>query len=223
MCPSRSTRREPPAVTPGVRHAEPAGGDHHRAGLERSATLEFEPPSVAGGSQVRQPSVEPHVGPARPRVRHQAVADVARPVRGRKQLAGLRLERERNSELLLEEPPLRGERPAAQDVAEGVRRGVGDEPLRLDLRGEDVAAAAAADQDLAAAVPVRSSRTTRSPVAGREGRGQQPRGAGADDGHVHRYRGSLRPARRTPRGPRTRPISARDAGACPPSSCRAFP
>ena len=53
-------------------------------------------------------------------------------------------------ELALEECDLLVKRPRADDAAEQMRRRIGDKARLVDLRGQDVAASAAADQNLAA-------------------------------------------------------------------------
>ncbi len=83
--------------------------------------------------------------------------------------------------LLLEELPLLGQRPGEQDLPQCVRRGAGDEPARLKLRGKDVAPPAAADQDLAPAVAGTFEEQHPPAPAYSEDRGRQPSGSGTHD------------------------------------------
>ena len=123
---------------------------------------------------------------------HQTIAHVAGTLCGREELAGLRLELEREPYALLEERTLLCERPRKQDLPQRVGRRRGDELRRRQMRREHVAAPSAADQDLAAAVrrPLEQHDPTR---AGRRvDRRDEPCRARADhdDG-----RGGLRPGR----------------------------
>src|SRR5690606_10366241 len=59
------------------------------------------------------------------------------------------LEDQWQAEAILEEAPLFGERPGEEDLAERVRRGGGVVVRRVEAGGEDIAATAAADEDLA--------------------------------------------------------------------------
>src|SRR4029077_19498681 len=111
-------------------------------------------------------SVEADLDAAPPCEVQQAVAHLAAAVRDRKELARLGLQRQRDSGLLLEETALLGERPGAEDLAQRVGGGVGDEAPGIDGGGEEVAPAAAADQDLPAAV-ARAFQQQDAAVAGR--------------------------------------------------------
>ena len=86
------------------------------------------------------------------RMRQQRVAHIACALRFRKQLARFRLLDERQRQLRFEERDLLAERPRAHDAAQQMRRRVGDKARLVEPRGKDVAASAAADQNLAAAV-----------------------------------------------------------------------
>ena len=95
---------------------------------------------------------EANVDAAASRERRPAHRERPGAIRSRKQLARFLFERERNAEVVLEERALLVQRPGAQHAAQQVRRRVGDEAIGCEHRGQHVAAAAAADQDLAAAV-----------------------------------------------------------------------
>ena len=124
--------------------------------------------------------------PLRTRVGDQPVANVARAVRSRKQLAGFFLERQRDLEIALEELALLVQRPGAQHAAQQVRRRIGDEALGRQHRRQHVASAAAADQDLAAAI-LGAFEQHDLRAAGRCERGRdQTRGACTDDRHRRR-------------------------------------
>src|SRR4029453_13663267 len=83
---------------------------------------------------------------------HQTLTNVAGAIGLGKELAGFLLERQGNAEIALEECALLRERPCLEHAAHQMRRRVGDETLGCQNRWENVASAAAADQNLAAAV-----------------------------------------------------------------------
>src|SRR5690606_34229961 len=88
--------------------------------------------------------------------------------------------------VVFEEAALLGEGPGAEDTPHGVGGRRGDVAGRVDRGGEDVAAAAPADQDLAATVPGSLEEEDGAPGAGGlgargEDRGHETGSAGADD------------------------------------------
>ena len=153
---------EAEAVAPGPRQRQPAGRENDRARPQRRVARDRHPPSSRDrrrsprrrglGCQPADLRAEPGLD-APPRCQlEQTVADLARAIRRGKELPGLRLGRQRDAGVALQELPLLRERPREQHAAQQVRRGVGHEPLGLRGGGQHVAAPAAADQDLAAAV-----------------------------------------------------------------------
>ena len=138
------------------------GGNDHGRRKTRHQRVGNESRAVAGGE------------------RQEPIADVTRALRDRKELGGLHLLHQGQPDLPLEEGDLFLQRPGPDDVAQRVRRGVGDEARLLHSGRENVAAAAAADENLASAVP-RPLEQEGLRAAGRgEDRGQDARGARAD-------------------------------------------
>ena len=137
---------EPGAVAPGRGDGQAAGREDHARGGDGSARR-GEAEARGAGCDRGHAGAELQPDTARPRERHQPVAHVARPIRLREQLAGFLFERQRNVQVVLEKRALLVERPRLQHAAHQVRRRVGDEAFGRQDRGQDVAAAAAADED----------------------------------------------------------------------------
>jgi hypothetical protein len=102
---------EPPAVAPGVRHREAAGGDDDRIHRQRSAAfaLHLPPARARIDAGDRRPREETRAF-ARGE-REESVAHVARPVRRREEFPCLRLFHQRHPQLALEEGDLLRQRP----------------------------------------------------------------------------------------------------------------
>jgi hypothetical protein len=100
-----------------------------------------------------------------------------------KEFAALLFERQRDSEIALEEGALFGERPRFEHRPHQVRPRLADETIGREHRGQDVAASATADQDLAAAVGGSFEKRRVGAAFGREDRRHQPGCAGANDGY----------------------------------------
>ena len=108
-----------------------------------------QPVDVGAGRQRRVPL---KLNAASPCQLDQPVAHVPRATREREQLSRLLLERERNAHVAFEELALCDEGPRPQHPAEEMCGGIGDESVGFERDRENVAPAAAADQDLAPAV-----------------------------------------------------------------------
>ena len=187
---------EADAVAAGGGHGQAARRDDHAIGA-RGAARRLHAEGACRPRDIGDGSIELDLDALRARERHQAVADVLRLVRSRKQLAGFFFERERDLQIVLEEGVLLAQRPRPQHAAQHVRRRVGDEPIGRRHSGEHVAAAAAADQDLAAAVPGALDQGD-ARAGGRGERGShQSRGAGANHGHRRRRHQDTRAAEGT--------------------------
>jgi hypothetical protein len=196
--PQRRRDRQAGAVAAGGRHREAARGQNHARCSDHTGRG-VEPPSIAlapepgdSGSKLK-----PHAAAAGER--DQAIPHVACAVRAGKELPGLGLQRQRNSDLFLEEPPLGGEGPRAQDAAQQGCRRVGDEALGRQHRRQDVASAAATDQDLPAAVGGALDHHHRSGPLGREDGSHEASRAGAhDDGWIYLKNSSSGATRKVP-------------------------
>ena len=171
------------AIAAGAGKGKPAGRyDHGRRG-DRFALRETDPPRrrplrrlETGGE-----GIEPDLRAPAPGEIEETVPDLSRAVRNREELARLGLQSQGDARLLLEEPPLLGERPRGEDLPQRVGRGIRDEPRRIGHGGQDVAPPAAADQDLASTVasPL-ENQDAATPPRGEDGR-DEPRGARAED------------------------------------------
>ncbi len=118
------------------------------------------------------------------RVREEAIAHVSRLVRGGEELRRLDLLHEGNAEARFEEGALLGQWPGPHELAQEVGRRVGDEARLVEVRGEDVAAPAAADEDLPAAVARPFEKERLRAGGGGENRRHRSRRAGADHDHT---------------------------------------
>ena len=198
------------AVAAGRGDGQPSRGQDHRRRVERWRAVEQHPP--AGGALVREgqhvdhPGSEPEPGVRLADPVHQPVADVPRPVARGEELSRFGLELERHPELVLEEGALFGEGPGREELPERVRRGVGHVAPRLHHRRKDVAAPAAADQDLASTVGRPFEQDHGRTGAGSEERGHESCRSGADHDHGGRRKGSHGA---NDRGPRSRNTSRR--------------
>ena len=134
----------------------------------------------------RDAGAELHAHAALARECDEAVANVLGAVRPRKQLARLRFERQGNAEIVLEERALLVQRPRSQHAAHQVGRRIGDETLGSQHRRQHVAAPAAADQDLAAAIGRAFDQRDVGAVRRSKRRCDEPSRAAADDRHRHR-------------------------------------
>ncbi len=179
--------REAESVAARLRDREPSGRDDDGVRLQRGSPLALDRPASAdrgepGHERARQ---EAHVPP--PGEGEQGVAHVAGTVGRREELGRFLFLREDETDVLLEEGDLLRERPGAEHLAQGIGRGVGDESrCRIVGRRQDVASAAAADQDLAPAVGGSLEKQCLG-VAGRgEDRGHRSGGARADHRHAPR-------------------------------------
>ena len=170
------------AVTAGCRHRQSTGRENH-AIARQIAARGRDRECGSGARQVADRGLEADLDALGSRVRDQAVANVPRAIGSRKQLAGLLLERQWNVEIALEELALLVQRPRAQHAAQQVGRRIGDEALGCQHRRQHVAAAAAADQDLAAAILGAFEQRDGCARRGGKGRGDQTSRAGANDDH----------------------------------------
>ncbi len=172
------------AVAAGPGHREASRCDDDGIGLERRRALARDDPAAA----VRRESVDQRVRQQRHAAaaseRQQAVAHVAGAVGRGEELAGLRLLHQDEAELALEEGDLLAQRPGAQHLSERVRGGIGHEPRLVDARRQDVAAPAAADQDLAPAVGRALEQQRLGVGRGREDRRHRAGRARADHRHT---------------------------------------
>jgi len=186
------------AVAPRRRHREPARRDHHRGRVERLLAFgEHLPGTLAyRGAEPHHRRVDHGPHSAAAGQRQQPVAHVAGAVGFREELARLRLQHQPEPHVVLEEAPLVLERPGQQDLAKRVGRRVGDVAGGIHLRGQHVAAAAAADQDLAPAVPRPLQQDHARAALRRKEGGEHPGRPRAD----HHHRQSLVPFRSEPIG-----------------------
>jgi hypothetical protein len=173
-------QREAQPVAAGGGDGEPAGGHDHRSRRDGTPVLERDLESARRGCHRRDAGIEAEGGPRAPRHGHEPITHVAGAVRDGEELARLRLEGEREAEIVLEEAALRVERPAREQPAHQVGRGVAGEAPRRQYRGEHVAAAAAADQDLPAAIGRGLEDQDRGAGPRGVNRRHEARGAGAE-------------------------------------------
>ena len=172
-------QRESCAIRPGGGHREPAGGHDDAAGCERAAGG-VDLPVRTHSREACEAGAPAEVDAARACGAHEPIAHVARLVRGGEPLAGVRFEGQGQRQVVLEEAAHVGQRPRSQQAPEYGGRRVGDEPLGLDGRRQDIAPAAAADQDLPAAIGrALEDHHGRRPL-GREQGGDEACGPGAD-------------------------------------------
>jgi hypothetical protein len=173
--------RQPGAVRARLRNRKAARREHDRTSRKHGAVGRRR--GERPGRDVDDAGTAKYPDSRTLRLGGQRVADVARPVGRREELARFDLDRERHVELVLEESPDGFEAPCLEHA----RRGAGvlrDEPLRLEPGGEHVAAPAARNQDLAAGLGRRfEERDGRARPTGEDGR-DDTGGAGADDEHV---------------------------------------
>src|SRR5688572_10749862 len=97
--------RQASAVTAGRRDREAAGCEDHAIALKRPAGC-GDRESAGADRQIGHRGVETRLDAFGTRIGDEAVTDVARAVRSRKQLAGFLLERQRDLEVALEERAL---------------------------------------------------------------------------------------------------------------------
>ena len=142
-------------IAPGIRHRESAGCEDYRVRVERFPIMAFDDPPfdfAQGRANIGDERIGDERHPFAPRARQQPVAHVARALRFRKQLARFSFLDERHAHFVLEKRDLLVERPRSDDAADEMGRRVGDKARLVETRRKDVAASAAADQNLAAAV-----------------------------------------------------------------------
>ena len=140
------------AVRSGRRHRQPTGRDDHRVRRELPAIHRGELPAPCNGLEADDLSRPDPLDAPLARQRDERIAHHARAIGDREQLTGFRLEHQWQSHRLLEELTLLAQWPAAEDLAHDVGRRCGDEPGLVERPGQDVAPAAAGDEDLAPAV-----------------------------------------------------------------------
>ena len=200
---------QPRAVAARVGDGEPARGHDDGVSLERGRALPCDPPngSIAPDAGHAGPGHEARP-PAR-REREQAIAHVPGPVRRREELGRLLLFHQPESQLVLEEGGLLGQRPGAHQLAQRVRRRVRHEARLVQARRQHVAAAAAADQDLAAAVERAFHERCFRPAGGREDRRHAARGPRSDHHDASHTRPLERSAIRPPPAVRQRNLGRR--------------
>jgi hypothetical protein len=170
-------------VAPRPRQREAPGGDDDGRGRDRFASREAHRPGLilARRLEILDQGLETDLHGAPPREVQEAVAHLPAAVRDGKKLARVGLQRQRDSGLLLEEAALLGERPRAEDLAQRVGRGIGDETTGIEGGRENVAPPAAADQDFPAAIARAFEQQDAAVAGGREDGRQEAGGAGAED------------------------------------------
>jgi hypothetical protein len=146
-----------------------------------SAGERHRPAAAVAGRQPRHARVDAEGDAVAAGQRDEAVAHVAGAVRRREILPRFRFERERNADVFLEEAVLLAEGPGSEQVADDVRRSLADETGRLERLRQDVAAPAAADQDLAPALAGRLEHDHRDAVPAGMDRGGEAGRARTDD------------------------------------------
>src|SRR3954470_254747 len=116
------TLRPPGAITTRAASIVPppraAGGDRAPRRVDRLATVRADAPGAAvhRGGDADDVRAEAQARAAAAGQVEQPVADVARPVGFREELAALVLQRQPDPHLLLEEPALVGQRPREEDL-----------------------------------------------------------------------------------------------------------
>jgi hypothetical protein len=129
-----------------------AGREDDRVGLEWIFVVALNLPSIVRRLNIRDEGVGHERHAFARRAREQPIAHVARALRRRKQLARLRFLDEREADLVLEKRDLLVQRPRSDHAPQKMRRRVGHEARLIQPCRQDIAASAAADQNLAAAV-----------------------------------------------------------------------
>ena len=133
------------------------------------------------------------LGAASLRELQQPIAHVAGALGRGKELCRFDLLDERQPELALEERHLLPEGPRANDSADEVRRRVAHEPRFVEARWKNVAAAAATDQDLAAAIGCALEEKGVGTGGGRKDRRHRPGRPRADDDDAAAFRSGRAP------------------------------
>lgn len=183
---------EPRRVRAAREHGAPAGRENHARGedlLSAVSSVEAHGEAVAGAREVADGRAHAQGRPRRGHREAQGVAHVRRAVRGRKELFRLPLLAERSSEEVLEERALPEERPAVEKAAHEPVRRLRDETIGRVLHGQDVAPAAAGDEDLPARVPGRLDDEDAPSAASRRERREKARCAGSHDDDVRFHLG----------------------------------
>ena len=180
-CPSPSAICRSAAVTAGVRHRQSAGCENHRIAFEsaRPRGARRSSRSAAG----RMPVTSVSVTMVTPLCRAWA-SSLSRTSRALCDFGNSFPDSvsstSGNPSSLFEERDLLVERPRPHDAAQQMRRRVGDKARLVEARGQDVAASAAADENLAAAVLRAFEEQRLGAPRRREDRGHRAGGAGAD-------------------------------------------
>ena len=149
--------------------------------MQRFAIAQLHTPPGVHGPDVLHGCVQQELSAAALRELQKPIADIAGALGCRKELCRFDLLDKRQPELALEERHLLPERPRANDSTDEVRRRVAHEPRFVEARREDIAAPAAADQDLAAAVSRALEKKCVGAGGSSENRRHRPGRAGADD------------------------------------------
>jgi hypothetical protein len=172
---------QPEAIAAGGRHRETARRHDHGVGVDRRRAVAFHAPATIERTEAGDGGAHAQRRAGAGRVREQSVAHVARLVRPREQLRRLDFLGEGQTELVLEERDLLSQRPRAEHPVQQIGRRIRDEARFVDVHRQHVAASAAADEDLAAAVagPL-EERGLRAALRGKD-RGHGASGAGTDD------------------------------------------
>src|SRR5439155_9883126 len=157
---------------------------HHRSSVDL-ASSRLDAPACGCWREARQRRVPSELNAAPPGQLDQPVAHVPRATRDRKQLTGPLLKCEWGAHVAFEELALPNKGPRPQHSAEEMDRRIGNESVGFKRNGENVAPAAAADQDLAPAVSRPLDDGNRGSLRG-EYCSHKPRGTGTDyDGGGH--------------------------------------
>ena len=114
------------AVAPRCRNRQSSGGEDDAIAVDGPIGGD-DRESIRGSQQIGDLGIKPDLDGVRSREGDEPIANVACPVRSRKQLAGFLLQRQRNLQVALEELALLVQRPGAQHPAQQVSGGAGDE------------------------------------------------------------------------------------------------